>query len=173
MHSDEIYDEISTLRYLIGLQHTEFSEKHSHVDIPQVVYALAYQDGMMHAFDRAIQRRKTGEYSDPATVAQVFDIYTSIRKQKLRQKRYDDVAYVQGYLMALRYMMLGLEDRMRIEVPFFFAFGINRKLVTLEDFEEVIPSLPAAHKASYKHARKQLASSGDDHTVRYHHPAWL
>lgn len=173
MHSDDFYEEITMLLGLVRLLHKELGEKYSHVDFPQVIFALAYQDGMIHGLQRALERRTTGEYSDPARTANILDIYIPIRREKLREKRYDDVAYIQGYAVALQYMTLDIEDRKNVEVPFYFAFGFTRDLVCLEDFEKAMKSLPAAHKASYKYACKWIAPSGADRSVTYHHPPWL
>ncbi|MGZ0167566.1 MAG: SIR2 family protein, partial [Planctomycetales bacterium] len=65
MYSDEIYGEAADQRDLVREEHEKLCERFSIHQFPQLIYALAYQDGLMHGFDRVGTHAGTGEYSHP------------------------------------------------------------------------------------------------------------
>lgn len=185
--SDEIYQEAIDLRELVGEEHERLCEELPSQKFPLMIYSLAYQDGLMHAFDRVVTHRNTGEYSHPCKLRTVASAYESLQKQKRSAGIYEDVAYIEGYVNAFIY--LGIFDEWRREgelndgdemfshPPLYFAFGLSKErsgrgeLGTYEDLEELIPALPAMHKSAFKRARRIAESVGEGLT--FHHPPWL
>ncbi len=171
MPSDDVYIIADTWLELMRGLHNELAEQINLRDFPQIIYALSYQDGYKHALERVVERRTSGEYSDKGRTAKIIKLYWSIKKDKLKGKHYQDVAYVEGYINALR--LVFFDDGDHENIPLYFAFGIPEGLMSLEDFRAALPSLPEKHKTSYKSACKYVKSLRAPDDVIYHHPPWL
>jgi len=171
--SDDIYDDAEGLRFVVNIAHNEMHEEYSFIDYPQLIYASAYQDGMMHALERMLNLRKTGEYNNEWRTRRIIDIYMGIRKEKLGCRAYEDVAYVDGYINSLLFTLLDKRTRKTARVPLYFAFGIDKDLLTLRDFAGVLPNLPQKHKASFKRALEYSKTQEGSSGPIFHHPVWL
>jgi hypothetical protein len=171
--SDKIYEDASFLLELLIEEHEKMYDQISCFEHPQVIYASSYQDGMMHALERTIQLRTSGEYSHRCNVRGVIDPYQEIQKEKLKNKAYEDVAYIEGYINALTFLLFDDDERGEIIPPLYFAFGIKDDLMIFEDFEKYLPLLPEKHKASYKRASKSIKALKSTGGIEFHHPPWL
>ena len=171
--SDRIYEDASLLLNLLYEEHENLYDNISCFEHPQVIYTSSYQDGMMHALERAIQLRSSGEYSHRCKVRGAIDPYLKIQKEKLKNKAYEDVAYIEGYINALTFLLFDDEEREEIIPPLYFAFGIKENLMSFEDFEEFLPLLREKHKASYNRASKTVKALKSTGGIVFHHPPWL
>ncbi len=170
--SDDIYTNASYLSELINIQHKELSKKIRPNKHPQVIYALSYQDGMIHALERALKLRTSGEYSHRCNLLGIVDIYKKMQKDKLREKNYEDVAYIEGYINSLIFM--ALDDINYIaDIPKYFAFGVKDNLTSLRKYKRTLSKLPTLHKASFKRAYKFIKSNNFSKDIFFHHPPWL
>lgn len=101
MLSDEIFDAAEKLMFEVQVQHRVL---HKHIKPkahPEMVYAAFYQDGMMHALSRAISMRGSGIYTHRCDIHDRLRSYGNVQKVKRKERRYDDVAYIEGYINAL------------------------------------------------------------------------
>jgi hypothetical protein len=171
--SDDIYSHASSLLLLLKKEHSKLHEKYDCFKHPQMIYTTSYQDGMMHALERALQLRKSGEYSHSCNIASVIDPYLEIQKDKRKNKNYEDVAYIEGYINSLTYILLRAEDNNHMIPPLYFAFGVNHDLMNHDDFKKVLHKLPEKHKASYKVAVRSINKLLTTKGIRFHHPPWL
>ncbi|MFT5093270.1 MAG: hypothetical protein ACI93T_002096 [Porticoccaceae bacterium] len=186
MYSDEIYGEAADQRDLVREEHEKLCERFSIHQFPQLIYALAYQDGLMHGFDRVGTHAGTGEYSHPCRIREVFSLYEAMQKKKRAARVYEDVAYIEGYVNAFIYLGISqdkhyvnetADDELIPHPPLYFAFGLPKEhsgrgeIGTLEEFEELVPELPGLHQASFKRAQRLADSLDEDMT--FHHPPWL
>lgn len=135
---------------------------------PVVLYCHAYQDGLLHAFERTLERACTGEYSHPCTIPRIVAAYESIRRRKLRAKRYWDVAYIDGYTNGLTFLLVDEGDRDK--VPIYYAFGAG-DLYTLDEYLAAEEGAAELHKAAYRAAVRITTSAGEG--VVFHHTPWL
>lgn len=171
--SDNIYPDASFILEKVYYEHHKIHKNLSCFDHPQIIYASFYQDGMIHALERAIQLRSSGEYSNWCNIRNVIGSYLRSQKEKLKDKIYEDVAYIKGYINSLMFLLLDDEERQSEHPPMYFAFGINYDLMTFEDFQKVLHTLPEKHKTSYKQAFKRVKSLETKDNIEFHHPPWL
>lgn len=66
-----------------------------------LIFTAAYQDGLIHAFERMLAMARTGQYSHRHDLANQIRQYIKIKKQNLHARRYEDVAYIEGYINGL------------------------------------------------------------------------
>jgi hypothetical protein len=85
--------------------------KFSLSETPSCLYALCYQDGMMHGLERVMARKSSGEYSHVSFLRDKVRTYTIIRKDKLSRGRYADVSYIDGYIDALLFLEASPQER--------------------------------------------------------------
>jgi NAD-dependent SIR2 family protein deacetylase len=136
---------------------------------PGVLYTLFYQDGLLHSFERTIENKKSGDYSDQARIRQLMLSYQHARAQSLRSKRYDDVAYIDGFLQGLLYLLA--DDLERLRLPLYYLMGVG----AVEDLAEYLTRLKGGddlHKTAYTYARRLVKRSKED-DERFHHPPWV
>jgi hypothetical protein len=154
---DAVYDAHATLDGIAMQEH------------PEVIYTHSYQDGLIHGFERFLAQYRTGEYSNPARISGVASAYDPIRRERLRAKRYWDVAYIDGYTNALVWLLVDDDDR--DSLPLFYVFGAG-DLITFDDYKEAAARASESHKASFRVARR-MASRYRDQTLVLHHTPWL
>jgi hypothetical protein len=86
----------------------------SNIDLrkyPTAILTLTYQDGLMHALSRILARRSTGEYSNVHNIHRRLRSYQIIRRQHVRKRHYEDIAYVDGYLNGLFFFLASSRER--------------------------------------------------------------
>lgn len=171
---DIIYGAAGFMLNVVTSAHAKLHEKYNCHDNPEIVLCASYQDGLLHAFERVLAMRKTGHYSHACEIRRVLKPYENYRKDFLKNKRYDDVAYIDGYTNGLMFV-LSSEDLEIVEYfPLFYAFGSGVDLVSFEDYVEIADEIPSLHKSAYKRARQVVSKQlkyGDD--VEFHHFPWL
>lgn len=154
-------------------EHATLYEKLKNTDYPQVIYAGIYQDGVMHALQRALRMRHSGEYSHRCRLITLIEKYEEIKARKIKAKNYSDVAYVEGYINGLFYILIGEQPEEEAQLPMYFAFGCNYELVDFDSFIDFIEKIPEAHKSSLKFIRKKFKGLKDPNGVVFHHPPWI
>ena len=171
MLPDSIY--LDALRQLMIVQneHDKLQEEINIEDHPQMIYAAAYQDGLIHSLERIVRFRTSGEYSNAQRNIHVARLYESWRKEKLRSRIYEDVAYIDGYVNAL--LLPLLSDDERNSIPLYFAFGTTDDILTFKDYRKILPELPTLHKASLERAKRYLRKVSYPAETIFHHPPWL
>jgi len=173
MLNDEIYDAASALLERVRDEHRALHRAIGLSAHPELIYAASYQDGMIHALERAVEMRGSGRYSQRGRNLAAIRGYLDWRKEKLKKGVYEDVAYIDGYVNALTYLLTDLKERRKIPIPLYYAFGVNADLVTLDDFRTALKHRPAAHKASLARARRWSRKLSPGSAVEFHHPPWL
>jgi hypothetical protein len=173
MLHDEIYDAASELLELVLMEHGLLHETIKVSDYPEVIFAASYQDGMMHALERAIEMRGTGQYSHHCRSTGAIRAYLTLQKEKLKQGLYEDVAYIEGYINALMYLLMSKNERDAVQVPIYFMFGVKDNIYDFTEFSAQLQLKSNAHKTAHKRALRYLKSLSDPDSVEFHHPPWL
>ena len=182
MLPDDMYEYAAMLRSMVGAEHEKFTQSVNVSKYPQAIYAASYQDGMMHALERVCELRCTGELSDECSIRRVFVTYLKLQQTKLREGKYEDVAYIEGYMNAFIFLLFLLKHDEKEDCedpPLYYAFGVNDSsfgrnvLMSYEEFMEIIEDLPNLHKASYKRAKRWVKSIGSADGITFHHFPWL
>ncbi|MCK4950623.1 MAG: SIR2 family protein [Gammaproteobacteria bacterium] len=154
-------------------EHSLLYERLKNSEYPQVIYAGSYQDGLMHALQRALETRYSGQYSDKCRLISLIESYRDIKSDKLGSKNYSDVAYIEGYINGLFFVLIGSEDWDGDQPPKYFAFGTKDCLHDFDSFFEFIQDKPQAHKASINYAKRLMKRCDNPDDVVFHHPPWL
>jgi hypothetical protein len=173
MLSDDVYDEAEKLFETVRKEHHRLHKLVKASDHPELIYAASYQDGMMHALERACQMRDTGVYSQGARIHRVIGNYLEWQKEKLHSGNYEDVAYIEGYVNALIFLLLESKDQKKSDVPLYFMFGAKGTIPSLTAFITKLNKKPIVHKASQKRAMRYLRKLSDPGAIEFHHPPWL
>lgn len=162
---DDRFNGIPKIIARVRHEHKQLFDHFELKQTPEILYAAAYQDGLMHAFGRMLAMVHTGQYSHHCELAKQIRSYDKIKKDNLRRGRYDDVAYVEGYSNGLLY--LPLDDKGRRAIPLYFNFGMP-EMRTLKEFKKALAS-NRRHKASLALAKK-LAKEVKYKDVLHHTP---
>lgn len=173
MLDDSLYSAAADLLDRVVKEHGRLHVKVKVKDHPELIYAASYQDGMIHALERAVNMRRTGEYSDGRRTHGVIHGYLGRREEKLHARNYEDVAYIDGYINALKFLMLDPGERPNLQPPLYYMFGWKGFVWSLTEFMRCLKHAPNLHRESSARARRyanRLAGSAD---LEYHHPPWL
>lgn len=170
---DSIFLDAEELLSIIYKNHEVLYDNFKCPDHPQIIIAASYQDGMIHALERLINLRSSGESSHPCRIKGAFKPYEELKKEKLKSKKYEDVAYIEGYLNGLIFLLLTEEEKKELKhPPFFYGFGTDF-IYDFSDYKRIIKKLPMMHKASYKRTKELVDNLADREGIVFHHPAWL
>ncbi len=170
---DDIFDLALELLYSVQTEHGLLHDAVKVSDFPEVIFAASYQDGLMHALERAVKMRGSGRYSHRCKVTGVIEAYLKLQKVKLKRGAYEDVAYIDGYINGLQYLLMTKEERESVPVPMYFIFGSKGEIADLTEFLDRLSVSPAIHKAAHKRALVYLNSLTDPKSAEFHHPPWL
>jgi|SRR5581483_10588902 len=135
---------------------------------PAVIHTCSYQDGLIDAFQRILRRQDTGEYSHVCDVEHKIASYFELRARNLKARRYEDVAYIDGYKNGLIYLIS--DDDVRDALPLYFMFGAAPS--TFSQFSRAIKKSARLHKAAFRRAVKLLGPIASEDLV-FHHPPFF
>lgn len=150
-------------------------EKISHIDFrkdPCVIYCLAYQDGIMHAFDRFIQLYNKGDYNIPGQISDSARAYSKIIKKCSDEKNYWDEAYYEGYLNGLIFIA-SCEENQGIIQEFPFLYLPNAKCVN-NSYDIFYKELKRVTKRADKYHKYALLITEElkEPDIVVHHPPY-
>jgi len=124
----------------------------------------------MHTFERILAKSHAGDYSHKCEVAGQLRKYESIRAQNLRARRYVDVAYIEGYMNGLMYLIA--DDEGHAQLPFYFIYGLDGQPATLTEYKKALRTPGITHnraKALADRIVREKLGPGDD----VHHTPFL
>jgi NAD-dependent SIR2 family protein deacetylase len=168
---DGRFDGVPAKLAAVRQAHLSLVDKFEVKDHPEIIYATCYQDGLMDGLDRIESRTHTGEYSHICELEHKISSYLELRKRNLRARRYEDVAYIDGYKNALIYLIS--DDDVRAALPLFYVFGADDEdLLTLTSFRRASRETPERHKAAYRRAQR-LADAFPSRGLVFQHPPFF
>jgi len=146
---DQRFDSIPLVIERVRVEHEHLHQAFDLQKTPEIIYAAAYQDGLIHAFERIIDLYKSGEYSHRCHVIQLIQSYDKISKDNLHRKRYVDVAYIEGYLNGLMYLVS--HDRLRRYLPLYYVYGAKYQPTSFTKFKATLRFRKTSHKSALVH----------------------
>lgn len=161
--SDEVLDRSRKLRRFLASAHTETSEMdwRSH---PEIFFSLAYQDGMLDAFDRIQSQWITGEYTNSKHVHKVLHSYHHLHHVAVERNRYWDAAYINGYIGGLMTLVVDEEHLELLPLYEFFDDSVYGFRPDEEDDDSQDASgLESDVQAEATHV-EEVDDDGDDAT---------
>jgi hypothetical protein len=138
---------------------------------PTGILTLNYQDGLMHALSRILARRSTGEYSSVLGIHHRLHSYETIRRQDVRKKLYEEIAYVDGYLNGLVFLVA---ERPVRALPVYYVFGAPEQPSTKEEYRKLLKKSKSTHRSAYRACRRIVENTDlKVPGVVVHHPPFL
>lgn len=120
---------------------------------PLLLYTFSYQDGLLHGLARVAARESTGEYFRPGYLLNIIRHYEAVLKEKLRDRNYFDVAYVEGYLEALYFLAQPPRER-KGWISRYFLPGNDEVIQTRRDFLRALKrSTPPKRQVAYAESK--------------------
>lgn len=140
--------------------HFRFTDSFNVFEQPHLIFCTAYQDGLIHGFQRIIDRRSSNNYTDLHRLRGQIGLYHDKIIEYVKQKDYWNSSYFSGYQMALIYFyevnrqldsktdnLDSLED-----LPKFYHPRLD--IMDEAEFDEKVRPHPEIHKAALKQARR-------------------
>lgn len=133
-------------------------------------YCIFYQDGVKHALDYLKFHSKSGKMFDPAHLLRKIHIYEKhLRKEKLRNGNYADVAYIDGYIQGLYVPFAEKQDVE--EFPSYYLYGLG-EIADKNDFINQIRENRVHHKSAERYGKKYFYQFLEKDMI-LHHRAFL
>ncbi len=162
---DEVLNEFRTMHY-------DFVESYKPKKQPHLIFATAYQDGVLHALERITDRAMTGEFSDLHDVQNRIRGYETKISEYMKARNYWDVAYFTGYQAGLiQFVMMNSKTDDEFP-PLPECFHPGEGVMYLDDFDSIVRDNPAIHKTSLKEAEKRVSRFNDDEDLVVDHLPW-
>ena len=165
---DDRLDRLPRLRAEMERIHIELLDRRPSRRFPETIHCASYQDGLMHALDRAMQRSCTGDYSHRCELQRMVRAYEKIRKDNVRRRAYHHVAYAEGYTNGL-ILLAEREDLTKI-IPRYYVAGATDQPRTFTAYRKLAKDAPRLHKAAYRQAVRIARDIGD---LIVHHPPFF
>jgi len=134
---------------------------------PKIVYCASYQDGLIHAFERMLSRSRAGEYAHTCYIRAQLQKYKEIRAENSRARRYLDVAYIDGYVNGLVFLLA--DDDGRKHLRFYFVFGSGES-ATFAGFKKALKASAGSHRRAQAVAEKIVREKLGPHDEIHHTP---
>lgn len=152
--------------------HIEFVGSYKTKEKPHLIFATAYQDGVLHAYERVLDRHMAGDFADLHAVQGRLRAYEAKIDGYRKAKNYWDVAYFTGYRNGLLQFVLAHSDDFD-EVPAIpECFHPGKGEMELEEFNELVRDNPEIHKAALKEERRKTSDLADDDEIKVQHLPW-
>jgi hypothetical protein len=174
---DEVYDAIEMELMKISMEHMAFVGSYSVAAEPHLIFATAYQDGLIHCFQRIVDRRHTNDFADLHRVRGQADLYGERAEEYLSKRDYWNASYFIGYQMGLIYFDIlnaGLDPKQEVaeellELPYYYHPKLD--VMKRDDYKERVRPHPEVHKSALKQAlRFAKRYEGADDLVVQHTP---
>ncbi len=168
---DEVFEKIDEIWNEFHDMHLDFVKSYHPKKQPHLIFATAYQDGVLHALERILDRSMTGEFSDLHNVQRRIAGYDLKIAEYRKTKNYWDIAYFSGYQNGLLQFAILNSDNVEV-VPIPECFHPGQGELYLDEFNEIVRPTPTIHKAALREAKKRTASFAEDEDLVVQHLAW-
>lgn len=150
--------------------HIEFVNSYKAKEQPHLIFSTAYQDGVLHAYQRILDRQMAGEFSDLHDVQGRIRAYQEKIEGYRKAKNYWDVAYFTGYQNGLLQFVLAHADDPEGYPVLPECYHPGKGEMELGEFNATVRSNPEIHKAALREAKQKTSKLGGDEIVVQHLP---
>ena len=171
MISDERFEAIPVTLMLTEKLHESLWENIDPIRYPTMIYCASYQDGLIHCFERMVAMIKTGEYSHACRIYDLVEHYRNSMKRKVKAKKYFDVAYIEGYMNGLSYLLLDNEGRKLL--PFYYVYGEDTQPRDERHLKRMLRAGMKKRRGAYKHALGIIKRNHVRKGLAFHHTPFL
>ena len=132
------------------------------------IYNLFYQDGLQHAFDYLLHHSKSGLTFNPNRIYNQINNYKSLQKNKLKNKDYQEYAYIEGYIIGLYSIMFNGDIS---EFPLYYIMGYGY-VENKNEFKLLLKNQTTYHKTADNMGKKYFKEILDKKSkvVPHHRP---
>ena len=169
LRPDKVFSRTMDLAGRVREAHLRAAGEFAVSEHPAVIHCFAYQDGLMHAFDRIVALLPTGRYSNPHSTYHLVPRYDAVVRGAIRLREYWDAAYALGYLNAMMSLDLGRTETDRL--PLYYVWGHEGDLRSFRDFARAMRKAPGLHKGATRMAEGLVRDLEPRMVV--HHPPYL
>lgn len=149
--------------------HYSLSEVISSTIFPGIVYTYIYQDGLLDSLERFKAREKSGEYYQPGYVLNCIDEYEKIIAKLNNNSMFFDVAYYEGYLNGLIYLIA--DSKLRNEMPVYYLPECGFSINSMEEFSSKLLEFNGLNTREVLLA-KEYAETLDEGIVPEYYPGF-
>jgi NAD-dependent SIR2 family protein deacetylase len=169
---EESFDKIAVILNSFRDLHIKFTGSFHPKRNPHLIFAAAYQDGVIHAFERILDRAMMGDFANLHDVQMRISNYEKKISGYRKCKNYWDLAYFSGYQNGLMQFLLVNEetDSDIADLPEFFHPGKGE--LYEDDYEKLVRPNPNVHKGALRDAMRRAAQFSDDPDLTIQHPPW-
>jgi len=157
MLPDQRFDRIQEALDRLFYAHSGLIKRIDYQSNPEVIFCIAYQYGLKHAFEDISSTKKSGRFSDPGYVHAIIHSYEIIAKRLRQARRYHDLAYIEGFLNGIACLLA--DDTTMRELPLYFLFG-HGDIKTLKEYRKLSKRAEELHKSSYVYAKGVVQKLG-------------
>jgi hypothetical protein len=162
--------------YMHGIVIQAYNKLYKEYDVekyPEIIYCGFYQDGLAHAYERIMALRNTGRYSCSCEFTNTVELYKKYVKEFRGKKRYQDVAYIEGYLYAHMQLLFLIEfPDIKFPLPLYYAYGYGQ-ILNFNEYKKLIKKLPTFHKSANRMVQRIVKRMSKGEKIVFHHPAHL
>ena len=150
--------------------HSRLANNTNHIERPEVVYCLSYQDGIIHAFERFLHHINYGESLCKDSIHMAIKTHERLMNEKKAQRKWLDVAYLKGYLNG--YIFVLADKKVSSCFPRYYDLGLNSELRT---FNQYMGSLNVTNgrKKSLTNYALRFVKRFPEKDLVIHHPPFL
>ena len=142
-------------------------------EYPNVLYTYAYQDGVLDALHRFTKLKCTGDYYNKNNYSGWLNAYYEARKEKVRSKKYQDVAYIDGYTNGLGIFLMDNIEKLQY-FPCYYIYGLKKDIRDFNEYKSIIKSKKIFHKGAYDNEVKLISKMKiDEGDYIYQHTPYL
>jgi hypothetical protein len=171
MIPDERWIQVRALNALFEIEQQKLLNKFPIKKYPETIYPVFYQDGVKHACDVLLSRALSGQSAHKCYIVDMIRTYEGHRKERLKNRNYGDVAYIEGFLNGLFFAVV--DDNEREMIPRYFLFGRTGDLPSLGQYKKTRSHARELHKSSIDQAEKLLSTFNDGNYEVIHHRPYL
>ena len=171
MIADSIFEQVRDKLSIVRDEHERLWEEFDLNEAVDILYTTSYQDGLIHAFERILARQNSGYYSHICNITKTLRGYEELRRDKVKSKKYQDVAYIEGYTNGLLYLVF--EQDTREALPLYYVYGSKEQPKTFEEFRELRRHAFEFHKSAHRYAERIAQQQEQQKGLEIHHPPFL
>lgn len=170
--SDTAFEQIETELVEFRELHYEFVRSYNPRRDPHLIYATVYQDGVIHAFERIVDRALTGEFANLHDVQNRISGYEQKIAECRKSRDYWNLAYFKGYQNGLMHFVFYNQEANEELPPIPECYHPGQDELYLDEFDEIVRGNPEIHKLAYSKAKKITARFKDDADLVVQHLPW-
>lgn len=171
MLDDSWQQDVEDILGVVDEVHLRLGQEFDCVKFPTLVYTLCYQDGLKHGLERLLSKARAGECSHECHLTGPIQAYDTMRRNKMKSRRYQDVAYIEGYSNALILPLLPAKER--ASIPLFYIFGSKCEIKNFKSFVRALRKSKRDHPGAYAAASRLVKRRGNDPEIVFHHTPFL